>query len=448
MKRLRLIILTGLCLLPIILGCGAVNKQAEAVEKAIAECSDFYIEALDINSQVRNQLRNASGYEDTQRCVLDTGIPNYTLADINNIPYEPPSVDFENPDVETYLAALQDALMKNMDHAAIIAMPEGSVNMQIVFDLSLENKEWTARIAQESLSSLQRATGDMMKKKLAELAIMPRGFDYVRIAQQKNALFRELLDSEDYIPQITIIGIDGLDSDLFQLSIKYPDPELVYDALSDLYIDSVQERVFGSAVCSLDLGLYKAITTQISKKAGKINVTLDTDGHSTVADAAEFTDEFENARIRAEKKSEDIVNERWSIPEQNFPTANTILAGKSTGRSQFRFRLDNGAVDTLIRLYQIESDTSEEGTLVAAFYVLADGKEFHCMVPPGKYKVTVAWGDRWYGLEYLFGPKGHYMVFEEVNNIPRNYSMTYKIDRPWNTFYDVIDCDYDIDIAS
>lgn len=444
MNKVKVIaLLCTLALLLTLAGCGAMSKQKTAITEAIASYSDAHIVVDDLNAQLRELTRGTTGYEDKASYTLNVQLPNYALVDISSLEYETPPVDYANPDSDAYLEDLLIAIRQSIDTAALVQQPNGTVPAEITVNLSLVENDWVAELSAASMQEIQAQADKMMRNNLSDPRNLPPEYSYVRIAEQKAALFDALVRGSSYIDAIAITSVEALSGNEYRLNVSYPDPEAFFQALGDRYVDSFTELVFGSVSCTLNPNDFDSLDAKPAMKSGSITVSLESDGTCAVVNGDEFALEFSGARTQAETMAAKSVSEKWGVPEQARPTENTLLYTRGFGGSEFRTWLTDEAVESYIRLYRVESSTEEAGSLQAGAYVLSNNKMMKISLPPGTYKVVIAWGDTWYGPEYMFGPNGNYMVLDEVNTVMSGCYFGYLFEHYWTRYSDFSYCSYE-----
>lgn len=438
-------VITLLCSLTLLLplsGCGTMSKQKTAIMEAIASYNDAHIEVDDLQGQLRGLTQETTGYEDKASYTLDVKIPNYALVDINALDYEVPSVDYANPDSDAYLEDLLIAIRQSIDVEALMKEPDGTVPAQITVNLSLVEKTWEANISAASMRTIQAEADKMMRNKLSNPKNLPPEYSFVRVAEQKNELFETLISGSDYIEAIAVTGVEALGNNEYRLNVSYPDPEATFQALGERYSNSFSELVFGGVTCTLDPDDFSSIVKKPSMKTGSITVGMTSDGNCTVVDGEAFAEAFNNARMLTEAATTLSVNEKWGVLEQERPTENTLLYTRGSGDSEFSFCLSGDATGSYIRLYSVENSAEEAGILQAGAYLLPNNKTMYISLPPGTYKMVVAWGSTWYGPEYMFGPSGNYLFYEKAVTVKSGRSTGYTVKYRWSQYKDFDYSDY------
>ncbi|MDO4573327.1 MAG: hypothetical protein Q4C13_08150 [Clostridia bacterium] len=443
-------ILSLLCLLaltPALAGCGMQSRHAAAIRQAVAEYSDCYIELHELERQLRKSARSLTGYEQEAAYTLDVRVPDYSLIDVNSVGYEAPAVDFANPDSEAYLAALSDALRLGMQ-AYVQANPSGEyVDAQIELSLIKSEGGWHVEITESSRRSLQALIDGMMEDKLRQLDPMPKSYDYLRVAEQCASLLGQLVDCRPFAEAAAVTSVDDFGGGEYRLSFDYPDPEAVFERLSEEFIGSFHARVFGAVDCRLDPGRFPFGHVETGVKSGSVRVRMDEAGRCSVTDGEDFASDYFDAKEHFEAVSAVAVEAAWGVPLQPYPASSAVLAGSSGGSAEIRMRITETGVDTYLRIYRIEDSLEEEGEFVVGQFVLADARGVTIDLPGGQYKMLLACGYDWYGPEYMFGPEGSYYIFEEVIDLPSGYYISYIGEDAWYNYGDVTRMDYDVDIS-
>lgn len=440
MKK-RILLALSLAVLLLLVGCSSKTSQRAAVLDAITGFSDVQLGVDDLENQLRGQMRALTGYEERSHYAVDVSLPNFALVDPQSLNYEVPEIDYANADSAAYYEKLLTAMRQSIDGAALMQQADGKVPVQISVSLErVDNTQWLASIDADSVRMMDNLADEMMRQ-AATTDKLPPEYNYVRVAEQRDTIINSLLDAVGYRDAVTITGVEGLGNNQYRVNLRYPDPEAAFQALGETYVKSFSDWVFGSVVCTLDLNDYSGSNTDISMKSGSITVSLGTDGHCEVTDSATLLSEIDSARIAAQTTAEKQVNDKYGVPELTKPKSSKLLAGPDTGTSGIKITLAKECVDTYVRLFRVDSNSlDEEGTFYAGFFVLADNRTFSLDLPPGNYKVFVAWGKTWYGTEFMFGPNGHYMLIPVVLECKHNYwnCGLDRIDQPWDFYTDMI----------
>lgn len=440
-----LILLLGACLA--LSGCGMRSDHVGAVEKAVTGYSDYYLEMYDPGGQVRSQARGMTGYEKAASYDLDIRIPDYSQIDLGELSYSPPAVDYADADYDRYLRALCDTIRQSVDARALGGEIGSYIDARMRVELRLEDGEWSAEIAGASRREIETLVGDMLDRLCADTDALPRECSYVRVAEQKDALLGSLI-RRGYTDVVTVTGVDDLGGGQYRLHVRYPDPDEAFTILGSEFVSSFREYFFGSAVCAFEPDDYAEAAAQVAEKSGSITVAMDADGKCAVVDGRAFSEEFTRALQRAQTAAQDEVNARYAIPEVPAPTENTRFFGGGSGTHDFNFTIGEAGVPTYVRMYAIKDSIEEAGTLTASFFLLPNGKTLRISIPAGTYKIVIAWGNTWYGPEYMFGPRAKYMTFYEPVRLKPYYYSHWKPTLPWSRYSsEFVDCEYDIDIT-
>lgn len=429
-------------------GCGMKNEQQKAIEEMIINYTDYYIEVPDLGQQIHRQARALTGYEDAAAYTLNVRIPDYSLIPIGQVRYEAPPVDYSNPGGEAYLEDFREAIGVAMQQYAIETPLDGSVESTLTIKLSKDaDGAWTASPDKASLSALENLISGMLTKKASEIKELPEEYDFACVAEQANALLGSLIGEGGYTDAIQVTNVEALGGDQYRISFDYPDPAAAFatlgDAFLEAYAESATERIFEPVECTLNPDDY-APAAAVSAKSGSITVTKDGEGVCTIADGTAFSEEIAAALSAAESDASGRVYEQFGVPEVARPVTSQILSGSATGSYSLEFRMTSVVPDTYIRLYRVNSSVKEAGTFVVSYFATS-GSRYNVSLAAGKYKVLLAWGDTWYGQDFMFGPKGKYYYFDFVVDIDGDiYFPTTKV---WSWYNDILKMDYDADLT-
>jgi hypothetical protein len=71
----------------------------------------------------------------------------------------------------------------------------------------------------------------------------------------------------------------------------------------------------------------------------------------------------------------------------------------------------------------VKVEDRKDGQLVCWFMIRA-GQSAETSIPPGTYRLKLAYGKRWFGEKHLFGPDASYSVIVNEIDIPANTTQT------------------------
>ena len=95
-KRTRIVLLASLLAALLLLAACAVNRQIDAVERAVEAYGGGYFELDDLPGQLANVLPQR-GEDGTLFCALCVRVPDYTKLNYDDVPFAMPPIDFDKP---------------------------------------------------------------------------------------------------------------------------------------------------------------------------------------------------------------------------------------------------------------------------------------------------------------------------------------------------------------
>ena len=122
------------------------------------------------------------------------------------------------------------------------------------------------------------------------------------------------------------------------------------------------------------------------------------------------------------KKKEQInalvkkLNDEVIIKTQKIPKKSKTLLGGKDGE-KWKVKNPEGK-DIYIAFYKLE-DNGEKTKTYAAY--LKSDSEIEFLLPAGKYHYMEAYGENWFGEEYVFGPDGTYYEYDKEMEVKTGY---------------------------
>jgi hypothetical protein len=386
--------------------CGIAPQHEKAIENAIIAYSDYYIEVRDLGEQVDAQAetfdQNAASFEYT----ITALIPDYTSLTPETLPFTPPEVDFNEPNVAAYrqnalYALRQAAETYSLEHefAAYAEVPLAVAVEQV-------DGDWTATISSTSKKSIQTTAEYLLSNLLDSYDSFQQNSRLAFIAESKPSLLQDVFGGSGYAETALIENVAPLGDGLYELSLSFPDPTLVYSALAEDYYASFNQPFFGDEMAvSLTAEDLSGVNTPVMQtQSASVIVLYDEDTVScSLFDASALSALIEPAKQQAEQTVSARVNADWRVPAVEPPASGKVLEGESRGNEiNFVTSADLGAY-YYVRFFLLSGDdVSEEGTLAAGIFITG-GKKATIRLPSGYYRATCLVGNAWYGLDYLFG---------------------------------------------
>jgi len=387
-------------------GCGALSQHAKAIETAIVGYSDYYIEVYDLSGQVKEQYRQLDKRQSAIDYTITIDIPDYTSVDPAAVGFTPPAPDYATMSASQYRSAAAASLRVRLEAYAYDNAFSSYVELPVTFSLTETADGFLAALSGTSRNDVKTTVDSMVLSLLDSYPAYTENYRLATVADARFSLLDGLFGS-DYAALTSVRKVVSNGDGTYEMTLVYPDPYDVYDALAQQYYASFNQPFYGDAqAASLSADNLGGIdAADMSTMTNAVTVALDADaGVCTLADASVVESQISAARMQAEAAAEQRVNEEWRVPEAEIPSNGEILEGTSGGNKiVFVSDADLGKY-YYVRFYLLPGDdASEDGTLEAGMF-LVGGQKASVRLPSGYYRVACWIGDAWYGLDALFGP--------------------------------------------
>lgn len=386
--------------------CGLAPLHEKAIENAIVAYSDYYIEVRGLGEQVDTQAKafdqNAASFEYT----ITALIPDYTSLTPETLPFTPPTVDFNEPNAAAYRQNALYALRQAAESYALEHEFATYAEVPLTVVVEQVGSDWTASISSTSKKSIQTTAEYLLSNLLDSYDSFQQNSRLAFIAESKTSLLQDVFGGSGYAETALIENIAPLGGGLYELSLSFPDPALVFGVLAEDYYASFNQPFFGDEMAvTLSADDLSGVNTPVMQTQ-RASVTVLYDENTvtcTLTDAGALSALIDPAKQQAEQTVSERVNADWRVPAAEPPASGKVLEGESRGNEiQFITSADLGAY-YYVRFYLLPGDdVSEEGTLAAGIFIIG-GKKATIRLPSGYYSVTCLVGNAWYGLDYLFG---------------------------------------------
>ena len=205
------------------------------------------------------------------------------------------------------------------------------------------------------------------------------------------------------------------------LTCACPSPRHVFETIEKRYLSSFHSPVFGAlqvdfSLADIPRADYEPVdyTLTVVQTSGDLHILSDDGG--LVADLVD-------ARREAIASAQREADAKWVVPAADVPKNGAILSGVSKGVTA-KLVTAKDAAGYYVRFFRVADLTDEnQGDLQASIYITG-GKTARINLPAGFYRVLEAYGDTWYGKDYMFGPDGSYQRWNEVFEIEKGYVYT------------------------
>lgn len=408
MKRLTLTIFLLFSILAALFlcGCGTLSRHTAAIQTAVVAYSDYYIEVHNLSDQVKEQYKQLDKEQTAIDYTILIDIPDYAALDLNQIDYTPPALDFATMSAAQYKTAAARALRASLESYAYDNPASSYVELPAGFSLVETEDGFVASMSSTSRNQISKTVDALVASLLDSYDAYTQNERFAQIADARFALLNDLFGS-DYIALSSVQKVTLNDDGTYEMTLVYPDPYDVYDALAQQYYESYNQPFYGDAITvSLDADdLSDVDTAGMATSVNSVTVALDTVQNTcTLVNASVVTSQLDAAKMQAESAAAQRINAEWRVAEVEAPANGTILEGSSSGNKIIFVSDASLGKYYYVRFYLLpDDDLSETGTLTAGMFIVA-GKRASVRLPSGYYRVSCDIGDSWYGLDALFGP--------------------------------------------
>jgi hypothetical protein len=412
---LLLLLLTACTLL--LCGCGMLNQHAKAIQSAIVDYSDYYIEVHNLSEQVNEQYKQRGTLQGAIDYTITIYVPDYSAYDPAAVGFDAPAPDYAAMSASQYKAASAYALRRSLEAYAYDNVPASYIELPVVFSITETDDGVLAAMSSISRNSIKNAVDDMVGPLLDSYDAYTQNYRFATVADARFSLLENLF-GEDYIALSGVQKVTDSGGGAYELTLVYPDPYDVFNALAQQYYESFNQPFYGDAITvSLDADDLSDIDAEsIRVSTNSVSIALDGEsGICTLIDASVVESQISAAKMQAESAAAQRVNEDWRVPEIAAPSNGAVLEGESRGNKIVFVADASLGTYYYVRFYLLpEDDVNQDGTLAAGLFVLG-GKRASVRLPSGYYRVVCDIGEHWYGLDALFGPDA--TTFDSGNTI-------------------------------
>ena len=421
-----------LCLLLFAGGCGMDSAHASAITGTIESYTEYYIEVRNLTDQVREQAESFEENQPLYEYTILVEIPDYTAYDLTNVPFELPSFDLSAGDADAYRAEAYENLLHALELYA--HENEAPVYYQLgsVFSVIPDGGSWRAEFSSRSRREIQKTVEDLIMQTLSQNEVYRSNLALLTISSAMKSVLRNTFGGREYADLIEVTDISIDESNNYTVSIGFPGPSFVFNALGELYAASFNKPIYGEAVSAelsiADIGLVDL--SDAPQFFASVSFSYD-----PVSESVELLDDFglgialQAVKARTETSFSNIINTAWLVSPETLPGSGKVLEGESKGNEiVFVTDSDDDGKYYYVRFYLLpDKDPEEEGTLQAGVFIYG-GKKAKLRLPTGYYRVDCWIGGSWYGLEHLFGDDYTYFGSSNAIRSRSGYSNTISFD--------------------
>lgn len=398
--------------------CSAVSSHIDAVTKAIVGYSDYYIEVLNLEDQVKQAYQTIDPNSSVVSYTIDVSIPDYTADEFQSVAFTPPTPDFSTQSASSYQKKAVLSIRQAMETYALNHTGSRSIELPVAFDLVTSGKGWAASLTSSSKLEIQRTVENMMLTLLSRNDSYQQNYRLSLAADELRSLLADAMGGQEYADLVQITDLSQTSDDTVLASLSYPDPTIVFSMLGNTYAASFNQPFYGDElVVSLTAdGLREIDTSAIPLVQDRVSIRLDSSSKKyQFSEASSLLERIASAKQQADESAAAQINSLWRIAPADPPASGSVLEGESSGNQIILNTGTSLGKYCYLRFYSISGeDISEEGSLVAGLF-LVSGQSAKIRLPSGSYRVSCYVGDNWYGVDQLFGKNGK--VYNSKNAI-------------------------------
>lgn len=404
-KRTRIVLLVALLAALLLLTACAVNRQIEAVERAVEAYGGGYFELDDLPGQLANVLPQR-GEDGTLFCALNVRVPDYAKLNYDDVPFAMPPIDFDNADLAAYRLAFVGALRDGAERYARTRAVTDFVDAELRFNLTQSGSRWSAAVDGGSEQALDALVESMIDRVADALISSRPEFRLVEVAAHKDEILSWVFEGAGLIEATTLERVRALDDSRYELIVSYPSPDLVYAYLGDELYRSYAEPAFGRvSVRLVPDGTDAAALDQLPHERATLIVRY-RDGAAVPEDDSALWQAFYDAKLFAEQDTRARIEKDWLLKPQPHPKSG-VVEGMREGNPVL---LDLTGVkwkeSCFVRFLRAGDVPANASDALALSAFVENGEKAAVRLPAGDYCVELYYGVDWYGPQYAFGPAG------------------------------------------
>ncbi len=422
-KRTRIALLASLFAALLLSAACAVNRQIEAVERAVEAYGGGYFELDDLPGQLANILPQR-GEDGTLFCTLRVRVPDYTKLNYDDVPFSMPPIDFDNADPAAYRISFIGALRDGAERYARTHSVADFADAELRFNLTQSGGRWSAAIDENSEKALDALTGGMLESVADALIPSRPEFRLVEVAAHKDEVLSWVFEGAGLIEATTLENVRALDDSRYELIVSYPSPELVYAYLGDELYRSYTEPVFGSVSVRLVPDESDAAALDQMPHGRATLVVRYRDGAAVPEEDSALWQTFYDAKLAAEQATRARIEKDWLLKPQPHPKSGVVEGmrdGNPVVLDLTGVKWKESCFVRFLRADAVFADASDALTLSA---FVENGEKAAVRLPARDYRVELYYGVDWYGPQYAFGPAGAVQSYPGVLTVADGQTAT------------------------
>lgn len=422
-KRTRIVLLASLLAALLLSAACAVDRQIEAVERAVEAYGGSYFELDDLSGQLAAALPQR-GEDGSLFCKLHVRVPDYTKLNYDDVPFSMPPIDFDKADPAAYRISFIGALRDGAERYARTHSVTDFVGAELRFNLTRSGGRWSAAVDGDSEKALDALAGGMLKSVADALIPLRPEFRLIEVAAHKDEVLSWVFEGAGLIEATVLESVRALDDSRYELIVSYPSPELVYAYLGNELYRSYAEPVFGSVSVRLVPDESDAAALRQLPYKGAALIVRYRDGAAVPEEDSALWRAFYDAKLAAERETRARIEKDWLLKPQPHPKSG-VVEGIRQGNPVL---LDLTGVkwkeSCFVRFLRADAvfANASDAFVLSAF--IKNGEKAAVRLPAGNYRVELYYGVDWYGPQYAFGPAGTVQPYPGVLTVADGQTAT------------------------
>lgn len=422
-KRTRIVLLASLLAALLLLAACAVNRQIDAVERAVEAYGGGYFELDDLPGQLANVLPQR-GEDGTLFCALCVRVPDYTKLNYDDVPFAMPPIDFDNAGSAAYRLAFIGALRGGAERYARTHAVADFVDADLRFNLTWIDGRWSAAVDKSSEQALDALVGGMLGQVADALIPSRPEFRLVEVAAHKDEVLSWVFEGAGLIEATRLESVRALGDSLYELTVSYPSPELVYAYLGGELYRSYAEPAFGSvSVRLVPDEADAAALEQLPYKSASLIVRY-RDGAAVPEDDSALWRAFYDAKLAAEQETRARIEKDWLLKPQPHPKSGVVEGTREGNPVMLDLTGVKWKESCFVRFLLNEAVFTDKSAALALSAFVENGEKAAVRLPAGDYRAELYYGVDWYGPQYAFGPAGAAQSYPGVLTVEDGQTVT------------------------
>jgi hypothetical protein len=288
----------------------------------------------------------------------------------------------------------------------------------IEVSLARADGEWKAKISSKDVLKQTKIYEQNVRKKANEILETSKDYVFLVVRDEMQNYFENKYRDVGYQSYITMENLTAT-ADGYQTAVTFPEVETAYKEMCKQAFKSMEKskkffsEVYYSSVRREVDAFQKDVMGSVKEKRTEIAFLDIEEGKQALDEIYASIDAKKKEQINALVKK---LNDEVIIKTQKIPKKSKTLLGGKDGE-KWKVKNPEGK-DIYIAFYKLE-DNGEKTKTYAAY--LKSDSEIEFLLPAGKYHYMEAYGENWFGEEYVFGPDGTYYEYDKEMEVKTGY---------------------------